>query len=72
MLLGASQDCAARDIASDIGIIEPDDIESAFARMLTGDVRYRFVMRLDARATRVISRSELNAQTDRIEHRRVN
>ena len=71
MLLGASQD-NARNIASDIGIIEPDDIESAFARMLTGDVRYGFVMRLDARATRVIGRSELNAQTDRIEHRRVN
>ncbi len=72
MLLVASQNCAERDIASNIGIIEPDDIENAFARMLTGDVSYRFVMRLVARATRVIGRSELNAQTDRIEHRRVN
>jgi len=48
MLLLASQNCAERDIASDIGIIEPDDIENAFTRMVTGDVCYRFVMRLDA------------------------
>lgn len=41
MLLVASQNCAERDIASNIGIIEPDDIENAFARMLTGDVSYR-------------------------------
>jgi alcohol dehydrogenase (NADP+) len=36
--------CAARGIVSDIEQIAMQDIEKAFARMLRGDVRYRFVI----------------------------
>jgi uncharacterized zinc-type alcohol dehydrogenase-like protein len=36
--------CAARNIVSDIETIAMADIEKAYARMLRGDVRYRFVI----------------------------
>lgn len=38
--------CTVAAASRDIELIEPDDIENAFARMLNGDVRYRFVIRL--------------------------
>jgi alcohol dehydrogenase (NADP+) len=36
--------CAARNIVSDIEMIAMQDIEKAYARLLRGDVRYRFVI----------------------------
>src|SRR5690606_39417360 len=36
--------CAAHGIASDVEVIAIDAIEDAYARMLKGDVRYRFVI----------------------------
>ncbi len=36
--------CAEHGIACDIELIAMDEIETAFARMLRGDVRYRFVI----------------------------
>lgn len=36
--------CAKHGITSDIEMIRPDEIEAAYARMLKGDVKYRFVM----------------------------
>jgi uncharacterized zinc-type alcohol dehydrogenase-like protein len=36
--------CAAHNIVSDIELIPIKDIENAYARMLKGDVRYRFVI----------------------------
>jgi alcohol dehydrogenase (NADP+) len=36
--------CAARNIVSDIEQIAMQDIEQAYARLLRGDVRYRFVI----------------------------
>ncbi|WP_136685789.1 NAD(P)-dependent alcohol dehydrogenase [Falsirhodobacter xinxiangensis] len=36
--------CAQHGITSDIEMIRPDEIEAAYARMLKGDVKYRFVM----------------------------
>jgi alcohol dehydrogenase (NADP+) len=36
--------CAARNIVSDIEMIAMADIEKAYARLLRGDVRYRFVI----------------------------
>jgi uncharacterized zinc-type alcohol dehydrogenase-like protein len=36
--------CAARNIVSDIEMIAIQDIEKAYARVLKGDVRYRFVI----------------------------
>ncbi len=36
--------CAARNIVSDIDMIAIQDIEKAYARLLKGDVRYRFVI----------------------------
>jgi uncharacterized zinc-type alcohol dehydrogenase-like protein len=36
--------CAANNIVSDIELINIKDIESAYVRMLKGDVRYRFVI----------------------------
>jgi uncharacterized zinc-type alcohol dehydrogenase-like protein len=36
--------CAARNIVSDIEMIAMSDIEKAYARLLRGDVRYRFVI----------------------------
>jgi uncharacterized zinc-type alcohol dehydrogenase-like protein len=36
--------CAARNIVSDIEMIAMADIEQAYARLLRGDVRYRFVI----------------------------
>jgi alcohol dehydrogenase (NADP+) len=36
--------CAARNIVSDIEMIAIQDIEKAYARLLKGDVRYRFVI----------------------------
>jgi uncharacterized zinc-type alcohol dehydrogenase-like protein len=36
--------CAARNIVSDIEQIAMHDIEKAYARLLRGDVRYRFVI----------------------------
>ena len=38
--------CAQNNITSDIEIIRADEIEPAYARMLNGDVKYRFVMDL--------------------------
>ncbi|WP_323033976.1 NAD(P)-dependent alcohol dehydrogenase [Paracoccus sp. (in: a-proteobacteria)] len=36
--------CAEHGITSDIEMIRADEIEAAYARMLKGDVKYRFVM----------------------------
>ncbi|MBS1508643.1 MAG: NAD(P)-dependent alcohol dehydrogenase [Bacteroidetes bacterium] len=36
--------CAAHNITSDVEVIAIKDIESAYARMIKGDVRYRFVI----------------------------
>lgn len=36
--------CAKHGITADIELIRADEIESAYARMLKGDVKYRFVM----------------------------
>jgi uncharacterized zinc-type alcohol dehydrogenase-like protein len=36
--------CAARKLPADIEIIGIQDIEKAYARMLKGDVKYRFVI----------------------------
>ncbi|MDH2327047.1 NAD(P)-dependent alcohol dehydrogenase [Cereibacter sp. SYSU M97828] len=36
--------CAQHGITSDIEMIRPDEIEDAYARMLKGEVKYRFVM----------------------------
>jgi uncharacterized zinc-type alcohol dehydrogenase-like protein len=36
--------CAEHDIVSDVEMIKAADIEDAYARMLRGDVRYRFVI----------------------------
>jgi len=36
--------CAEHDIVSDIELIQMKDIDSAYERMLKGDVRYRFVI----------------------------
>lgn len=36
--------CAERNIASDVELIRMQDINHAYTRMLTGDVRYRFVI----------------------------
>ena len=36
--------CAAHSITADIEMIRADEIETAYERMLTGDVKYRFVM----------------------------
>ncbi|MDW6002413.1 NAD(P)-dependent alcohol dehydrogenase [Vibrio mangrovi] len=36
--------CAEHGITSDIEMIRAEDIETAYARMLKGDVKYRFVM----------------------------
>jgi uncharacterized zinc-type alcohol dehydrogenase-like protein len=40
--------CAAHDIVSDIELIRMQDIETAYARMLKGDVKYRFVIDLES------------------------
>jgi uncharacterized zinc-type alcohol dehydrogenase-like protein len=36
--------CAARGIASDIEVIDIQDINAAYERMLKSDVKYRFVI----------------------------
>jgi uncharacterized zinc-type alcohol dehydrogenase-like protein len=36
--------CAANNIVSDIEMIDIKDIQTAYDRMLKGDVRYRFVI----------------------------
>ena len=36
--------CAKHGITSDIEMIRADEIETAYERMLKGDVKYRFVM----------------------------
>jgi uncharacterized zinc-type alcohol dehydrogenase-like protein len=36
--------CAEHGITADIELIRAEEIESAYARMLRGDVKYRFVM----------------------------
>ena len=36
--------CARHDIVADIEMIRMDQIEQAYARMLKGDVKYRFVI----------------------------
>ncbi|MFG0315973.1 MAG: NAD(P)-dependent alcohol dehydrogenase [Planctomycetota bacterium JB042] len=38
--------CAERGITADVEVIPIQEIEAAYARMLTGDVRYRFVIDL--------------------------
>lgn len=42
--------CGEHNITADIELIAGEDVESAFARMLKGDVRYRFV--IDMKVTR--------------------
>lgn len=42
--------CGKHNITADVQIIAGEEIENAFARMLKGDVRYRFV--IDMKATR--------------------
>jgi len=39
--------CAAHDLAADIEFIRMDQINDAFARLDRGDVRYRFVIRME-------------------------
>jgi len=36
--------CAEHDIVSDVELVRAADIETAYARMLSGDVKYRFVI----------------------------
>ena len=36
--------CAEHGIVADIEMIRADEIETAYERMLKGDVKYRFVM----------------------------
>ena len=36
--------CAEHNIVSEIEMIDIKDIQTAYARMLKGDVRYRFVI----------------------------
>jgi uncharacterized zinc-type alcohol dehydrogenase-like protein len=36
--------CAEHNIVSDIELIDINDIDTAYERMLKGDVRYRFVI----------------------------
>ena len=36
--------CAENNIVSDIELIDIKDIQTAYARMVKGDVRYRFVI----------------------------
>jgi uncharacterized zinc-type alcohol dehydrogenase-like protein len=36
--------CAAHNITSDVEVINIDYIDQAYERMLSGDVRYRFVI----------------------------
>jgi uncharacterized zinc-type alcohol dehydrogenase-like protein len=43
--------CASRNIVSDIEMIAMADIETAYARLLRGDVRYRFVIDMQTLAT---------------------
>ena len=38
--------CAKHNIASDIELIKMDEINTAYDRMVKGDVRYRFVIDL--------------------------
>ncbi len=40
--------CAQKEIASDVELIRPDQINTAYERMLKGDVRYRFVIDMQA------------------------
>ena len=42
--------CGKHNITADVEIIDGLEIETAFARMLRGDIRYRFV--IDMKATR--------------------
>ena len=39
--------CAEHDIACDIELIAPDQINEAYARMEKSDVRYRFVLDIE-------------------------
>ncbi|MCT6886952.1 MAG: NAD(P)-dependent alcohol dehydrogenase, partial [Bartonella apis] len=36
--------CAARHIEADIELIRPDEIDRAYERVMSKDVRYRFVI----------------------------
>lgn len=40
--------CAARNITADIELINPDEIDRAYARVVDKDVRYRFVVDIAA------------------------
>jgi uncharacterized zinc-type alcohol dehydrogenase-like protein len=40
--------CATHNIVADVEVIAPRDINQAFARMEKGDVRYRFVLDMQA------------------------
>ncbi|WP_375429156.1 NAD(P)-dependent alcohol dehydrogenase [uncultured Sphingomonas sp.] len=40
--------CAARGITADVEIVRPDQVDEALARLAAGDVRYRFVMDMQA------------------------
>jgi uncharacterized zinc-type alcohol dehydrogenase-like protein len=39
-----ADDCAARRITADSELISPHDIDSAYGRIVRGDVRFRFVI----------------------------
>jgi len=39
--------CGQHNITSDVEMIAGEEIESAFARMLQGDVKYRFVIDME-------------------------
>lgn len=40
--------CAARNIKADIELIRADEIDRAWERVVTKDVRYRFVIDMDS------------------------
>jgi len=40
--------CAKHSITSDIEMIKMQDIETAYARMLKSDVKYRFVLDMES------------------------
>jgi len=49
--------CAQHAITSDIEIIQPQDINQAFERMLKSDVKYRFVIDLASLKTTSINQT---------------
>ena len=41
--------CTARNIAADVEMIEPSEINTAYDRVVNKDVRYRFVIDMEAK-----------------------